>query len=129
MDQKSLTIFIQVAELGSFTRAGEALGYSQPTISFQIRQLENELGGSLIEGLAKCDRAGVAVKFIAHGADIPQSEAYDLFDEFIENGGSLNDLAEVIVTALENGGFIAKTALKAAKKIQNQLQNRAALRS
>ena len=41
----------------------------------------------------------------------------------------LNDLAEVIVTALENGGFIAKTALKAAKKIQNQLQNRAALRS
>ena len=95
----------------------------------RAEKLENELGGSLIEGLAKCDRAGVAVKFIAHGADIPQSEAYDLFDEFIENGGSLNDLAEVIVTALENGGFIAKTALKTAKKIQNQLQNRAALRS
>ena len=49
MDQKSLTIFIQVAELGSFTRAGEALGYSQPTISFQIRQLENELGVQLFE--------------------------------------------------------------------------------
>ena len=49
MDQKSLTIFIQVAELGSFTRAGEALGYSQPTISFQIRQLENELGAQLFE--------------------------------------------------------------------------------
>lgn len=95
----------------------------------RAEKLENELGGSLIEGLAKCDRAGVAVKFIAHGTDIPQAEAYDLFDEFIENGGSLNDLAEVIVTALENGGFIAKTALKTAKKIQNQLQNRAAQRS
>ncbi len=95
----------------------------------RAEKLENELGSSLLEGLAKTDRAGVAVKYIAHGAEVPMSEAYDLFDEFIENGGSLNDLAEVIVTALENGGFIAKTALKAAKKIQNQLQNRAALRS
>lgn len=95
----------------------------------RAEKLENELGGSLIEGLAKCDRVGVAVKFIAHGADIPTTDAYDIYDEFVDNGGSLNDLAEVIVTALENGGFIAKTALESAKKIQNQLQNRAALRS
>lgn len=95
----------------------------------RAEKLENDLGGSLIEGLAKCDRAGVATRFIAHGAEVSQSEAYDLFDEFIENGGSLNDLAEVIVTALENGGFIAKKALESAKKIQNQLLNRAAPRS
>ena len=40
MDLRALNIFIEVAELGSFTRAGEKLGYSQPTISFQIKQLE-----------------------------------------------------------------------------------------
>lgn len=49
MDLRSLNIFIQVAELGSFTRAGEKLGYSQPTISFQIKQLERELNVQLFE--------------------------------------------------------------------------------
>ena len=49
MDIRSLETFIQVAELNSFTRAGEKLGYSQPTISFQIRNLENELGAKLFE--------------------------------------------------------------------------------
>ena len=40
MDLRNLNTFIQVAELNSFTRAGEKLGYSQPTISLQIKQLE-----------------------------------------------------------------------------------------
>ena len=49
MDLHSLNIFIQVAELNSFTRAGEKLGYSQPTVSFQIKQLERQLGIQLFE--------------------------------------------------------------------------------
>lgn len=49
MDFKNLNTFIQVAEVGSFTRAGEILGYSQPTVSFQIKQLETELGVQLFE--------------------------------------------------------------------------------
>ena len=49
MDLRSLQTFIEVAELGSFTRAGERLGYSQPTVSFQIRQLEQELGVPLFD--------------------------------------------------------------------------------
>ena len=49
MELKNLITFISVAELGSFTKAGEQLGYSQPTISFQIKQLEDELGCLLFE--------------------------------------------------------------------------------
>lgn len=49
MDLKNLTSFLHVAELHSFTKAGDKLGYSQSTISFQIRQLENELGFPLFE--------------------------------------------------------------------------------
>lgn len=49
MDLRALSIFIEVAELGSFTRAGEKLGYSQPTISFQIKQLEKEMGVQLFD--------------------------------------------------------------------------------
>lgn len=49
MDFKNLETFIQVAELSSFTKAAEKLGYSQSTISFQIKQLENELNAQLFE--------------------------------------------------------------------------------
>ena len=49
MDIKNLTTFIHVAELGSFTKAAEALGFSQSTVSFQIKQLETELNSQLFE--------------------------------------------------------------------------------
>ena len=63
MDIKALTIFMEVAEQGSFTKVGEKLGYSQPTISFQIKQLEKELGVSLF------DRIGHTVTLTDAGRD------------------------------------------------------------
>ena len=49
MELRNLITFTHVAELGSFTQAAEQLGYSQSTISFQIKQLEDELGCLLFE--------------------------------------------------------------------------------
>lgn len=49
MEIRNLESFIQVAELGSFTKAAESLGYTQSSVSTQIRQLENELGIPLFE--------------------------------------------------------------------------------
>lgn len=49
MQLQNLITFIHVAELGSFTKAAEQLGYSQSTISFQIKQLEAELDCLLFE--------------------------------------------------------------------------------
>lgn len=49
MDLKNLLTFTHVAELNSFTRAGQKLGFSQSTVSFQIKQLERELGTQLFE--------------------------------------------------------------------------------
>lgn len=63
MDIKNLTTFVHVAEVGSFSRAAERLGYSQPTISVQIRQLEQELGFRLF------DRIGHAVRLTDKGRD------------------------------------------------------------
>lgn len=63
MDLRSLNIFIEAAELGSFTRTGEKLGYSQPTVSFQIKQLEKELGVQLF------DRIGHTVSLTDAGRD------------------------------------------------------------
>ena len=49
MELRNLITFTHVAELGSFTKAAQQLGYSQSTISFQIKQLEDELGCLLFE--------------------------------------------------------------------------------
>lgn len=61
MDLRILNTFIQVAEANSFTRAGERLGYSQPTVSFQIKQLEEQLGVRLF------DRIGHTVRLTDKG--------------------------------------------------------------
>ena len=63
MDLRSLNTFIQVSELASFTKAAERLGYSQPTVSFQIRQLEEELGVRLF------DRIGHTVSLTEEGRE------------------------------------------------------------
>ena len=49
IDTKNMETFIQVAELCSFTKAAKKLGYSQSTVSFQIRQLEEMLNVRLLE--------------------------------------------------------------------------------
>lgn len=49
MEIRNLQTFLQVAEMNSFTRAADALGYSQSTVSFQIKQLEDELSCLLFE--------------------------------------------------------------------------------
>ncbi len=49
MEIRNLTTFIHVSELGSFTKAAEVLGYSQSTVSFQIKQLETELNCLLFD--------------------------------------------------------------------------------
>ena len=49
MEIRNLVTFVHVAELNSFTKAAQVLGYSQSTISFQIKQLETELDCMLFE--------------------------------------------------------------------------------
>lgn len=49
MEIRNLTTFLHVAELNSFTKAAELLGYTQSTVSFQIKQLETELDCLLFE--------------------------------------------------------------------------------
>jgi DNA-binding transcriptional LysR family regulator len=53
VDLRQLEIFVKVAELGSFSKAAEALFLTQPTVSEHIRSLEDELGVRLLDRLGR----------------------------------------------------------------------------
>jgi len=66
MELRQIRYFVHVAELGSFTKAAVVLDIAQPALSRQIRDLEGELGVSL---LARNGRGAVltdaGVKFLS----------------------------------------------------------------
>ena len=89
MDLQNLNIFIQVAELKSFTKAGRKLGYSQPTVSFQIKQLEDQLGVKLF------DRVGHTVMLTEPGREaLRYAQAIcHMSDEMVQTAGQSREMA------------------------------------
>jgi DNA-binding transcriptional LysR family regulator len=70
MNFRQLSSFLAVVEEGSFTRAARRLQIAQPSLSQQIRSLEAELGGELIERLPR------GVRLTAAGrAFLPEAQA------------------------------------------------------
>ena len=53
MEIRLAASFLRVAELGSFSRAAEHLGYSQAAVTVQMKQLERELGTQLFERIGR----------------------------------------------------------------------------
>ena len=92
MEIKNLISFLNVAEMNSFTKAAEALGYSQSTISFQIKQLETELGCLLFERInhtiSLTDKGEELLEY-AHNINA-------LTDAFMEKINSPKDLQGII---------------------------------
>ena len=48
MNLRALQYFVKLADLKHFSNAAEACFVSQPTLSTQIKKLENELGVQLV---------------------------------------------------------------------------------
>ena len=64
MEVRNLVTFLKVTELKSFSRAAEALDYSQSAVTVQIQQLERELGVQLF------DRIGKTVSITQYARDV-----------------------------------------------------------
>jgi DNA-binding transcriptional LysR family regulator len=67
MDTRQLTAFCAVVEGGSFSRAAQRLGVSQPAVSQQVRALEERLGQRLL------DRSGRRVEATEAGLRVYRS--------------------------------------------------------
>lgn len=64
MELREIRTFLQIAQKQSFSKAAEALGYSQAAVTVQIKQLEEELGIHLF------DRLGKKTVLTHHGGDL-----------------------------------------------------------
>lgn len=71
MDLKQIEYFVNVAELGSFTRAASLLSIAQPALSRQVRNLEVELAQALLyrngRGVSPTE---AGKRLLAHGRGI-----------------------------------------------------------
>ncbi len=71
MDIRRLQAFCKVYEFKSFSKAGEALLLSQPTISAHVMSLENELGAKLFDRLGRSVLPTAAAEMLyPHAQDI-----------------------------------------------------------
>ena len=85
MDLRRLEVFAKVAELRSFSRAAEALGLTQPTVSEHVRALEDELGVPLLDRLGRGTaptRAGALLLGYARRMLALSREARQALDQF-----------------------------------------------
>jgi DNA-binding transcriptional LysR family regulator len=85
MDLRRLEVFAKVAELGSFSRAAQALSLTQPTVSEHVRALEDELGVQLLDRLGRgavTTRAGTLLLAYAQRMIALAREARQAIDQF-----------------------------------------------
>lgn len=87
MELRHLRYLLAVADHGNFTRAAEALHVSQPTLSQQIKQLEREVGATLLDRSGRTVRltdAGEAYarhgRLAIQGLDAAQRAVHDVHD-------------------------------------------------
>lgn len=87
MEIRNLRTFQQVAEQNNFTTAANALGYSQSTVSFQIKQLEEELDCLLFE------RINHTITLTQRGRELLDyaQKVLQLTEEFKQSGNSLDN--------------------------------------
>ncbi|MEU8779906.1 LysR family transcriptional regulator [Streptomyces sp. NPDC048606] len=85
MDIRQLRYFVTVAEEANFTRAAARLRLAQPGVSAQVRQLERELGHSLLDrsgGSVTLTEVGEAVLPYARAAITAVEAVRQTADEF-----------------------------------------------
>lgn len=85
MDVRDLEVFLSVAKHLSFTRAGEEVHLSQPSVSVRMRQLEEGLGVKLFEQAGKkvaLTEAGHLLESCARRVVVAMVDAHHAIEEY-----------------------------------------------
>ncbi|MBX3661187.1 MAG: LysR family transcriptional regulator [Burkholderiales bacterium] len=98
MELRHLHYFLKIAETLSFTQAAAALRVTQPTLSHQIKQLEQEIGTPLF------DRVGRSIQ-ITEAGRIFRGHAQRALHELESGLASVNELEGLIHGHLRIGVF------------------------
>ena len=98
-----------MAELRSFTKAADRLGFSQSTVSFQIKQLETELSCQLFERInhtVHLTEKGREVLEYAHQINRMTRELKDSMKEEVSSGYIRLAMADSLCTSLLSRDFL-----------------------
>jgi len=96
MELHQLRCFSAIVRAGSFTRAAEQLGITQPSLSQQIRKLEKQVGSPLFE------RLGRSIRLTTYGEALRQPAA-EIMQQVAEAKSSLDNLQEGVRGKLRVG--------------------------
>ena len=105
-----LYIFHAVASHGSFSRAAQALGITQPAVSIQIQELERSMGVTLLHRRSR----GVRVTEIGETVLAYAQQIFSLSDKLLETVQELEDLKSGHLTvgaSTTPGEFILPSAI------------------
>lgn len=119
MELKQLEYFLTICEEMHFTKASERLGISQPTLSHQIKALENELGVPLF------DRIGKKIRITEAGL-ILQEQCHEIFSNLKNAREQIGELQTVKRGKLVIGampGELNQLALRVLLKFHEKYPN------
>jgi len=120
-DPRQLQVLAEVARAGTFTAAAEALGYTQPAISYQMRSLERAVGAPLITRYGRGIRltpVGAALARHAETVLATLRSAQDELASLITVGGG-----QVRLSAFQSGCVgLVPAALGALRRTHPELE-------
>lgn len=99
MELKQLEYFMAVCKELHFTRAAEKLGIAQPSLSQQIRLLENEIGTPLFDRIGK-------KTVVTEAGKILQQYGYKVFHELLQARSAINELQGLERGTLKIGALL-----------------------
>ncbi|GAA1765613.1 LysR family transcriptional regulator [Agromyces humatus] len=87
LDLQTVRVVRQIAERGSLTAAAEALGYSQPAVSQQLRRFEERTGIALVERVGRGIRLTESGRVLARHANAVATALEEAAGELAEIRG------------------------------------------
>ncbi|MEY9840018.1 LysR family transcriptional regulator [Streptacidiphilus sp. EB103A] len=120
-DPRQLQVLAEVARTGTYTAAAEALGYTQPAVSYQMRALERSVGAPLTTRQGRGVRLTAAGQALARHAETVLAAlrtAEDELSSLVTAGGG-----QVRLSAFQSGCVgLVPAALGALRRTHPELE-------